>query len=77
MDISVVSDTVIYRLEDELSKKILDQMPKERVLILEGTGKVLKVLTHSLTHSLSYSLTHLLLTHSRRFLTSRIKRRRK
>ena len=61
MDISVVSDTVIYRLEDELSKKILNQMPKERVLILEGTGKVLKVLTHSLTHS--YSLTHSL-THS-------------
>lgn len=43
MDIAVVSDSIIYRLEDELGKKILDQMPKERILQLEGKGKVLKV----------------------------------
>lgn len=43
LDVSIIRDTVIYRLEDSLRTAMQAQMPKERTLISEGNAKVQKV----------------------------------
>lgn len=43
MDIKIVRDTVIYRLEDSLVSTMESLMPKQRVLVKEGSAKVQKV----------------------------------
>ena len=43
LDVSIMRDTVIYRLEDSLRSAMQAQMPKERSLVREGSAKVQKV----------------------------------
>jgi len=43
LDVRVVRDNVIYRLEDELIATMEAHMPKEKISHLEGSAKVLKV----------------------------------
>ena len=43
MDVKIVRDTVIYRLEDELRAVMESHMPKERALTREGLAVVQKV----------------------------------
>ena len=43
LDVKVYSDTVIYRLEEELISRIEKKLPTEKVLSLEGAGKVLQI----------------------------------
>ena len=45
LDVSIIRDTVIYRLEDSLRESMQAQMPKERSLVREGSAKVQKVFT--------------------------------
>lgn len=45
LDVAIIRDTVIYRLEDSLKDAMQAQMPKERSLVREGTAKVQKVFT--------------------------------
>ena len=44
MDVKIVRDTVIYRLEDELRAVMESHMPKERALTREGLAVVQKVI---------------------------------
>lgn len=42
-DIKIARDTVIYRLEDELINKIESLMPKEKIMVQEGSATVQKI----------------------------------
>ena len=43
LDVRIVRDTVIYRLEDELKSTMENLMPKDKTLTREGLARVLKV----------------------------------
>ena len=45
LDVTIMRDSVIYRLEDSLRTAMQAQMPKERSLVREGSAKVQKVFT--------------------------------